>query len=198
METGSPSTGRRRTPPCQIKPVRAPLLPSPKEKESREPGDGQARPVAAPRSRHARSGSRCEPGSADLFHNFPRRPTGARRTHLPAAPSGAPGPAAPSGARSVCRKLKSGYFSETQCVPSPQFSPIPVPQRRGPQGWGRRRVYPAASHSAGLMHQAKRRLLHSKWWSLLLPPSLSSRAGLAQRLSWPLQPLHSRSVCKRS
>ena len=46
----------------------------------------------------------------------------------------------------------------------------------------------------GLTHPAKRRLLHSKWWSQLLPPSLSSRAGLVPWLSWPLQPLHIRSA----
>ena len=49
-ETGAPAMGRRRTPPGRIRPVRAPRIPSPKEKESREPGDCQARPVAAPRS----------------------------------------------------------------------------------------------------------------------------------------------------
>ena len=46
----------------------------------------------------------------------------------------------------------------------------------------------------GLTHPAKRRLLHSKWWSQLLPPSLSSRAWLVPWLSWPLQPLHGRSA----
>ena len=55
-EAGAPAKVRRRTPPGRTRPVRVLPLPRPREKESREPGDGQARPLAVPRPRHARSG----------------------------------------------------------------------------------------------------------------------------------------------
>ena len=188
MEPGAPAMGRRRTPHGRIRPVRAPLLPSPKDKESRGPGDGQARPVAALRPRHARSGSPCEPGSAHLFHNFPRRHSGARRTDLPATPWTCRGQPLLRGRALRVENWGLDFFPKIRCVPSPQFSPLPVTQRRGPQGWGKRHVHPAASHSTGLTQH------HAGWWSKLLPPLLHSRAGPAPWLSWPLQPLHSRSA----
>ena len=99
--------------------------------------------------------------------------------------------------RAVCAEnWESGFLPEIRGVPSPPFSPLPVPRRRGPRGWGRRHVYPAASHGSGLTHRANRRCPHRRWWSQLRPPLLHARAGPVQWrwLSWPPQPLHSRSA----
>ena len=74
--------------------------------------------------------------------------------------------------RAVCAEnWESGFLPEIRGVPSPPFSPLPVPRRRGPRGWGRRHVYPAASHGSGLTHRAKRRCPHRSRANFGLPCS---------------------------
>ena len=137
METGAPAMGRRRTPHGRIRPVRAPLLPSPKDKESRGPGDGQARPVAALRPRHARSGSPCEPGSAHLFHNFPRRHSGARRTDLPATPWTCRGQPLLRGRALRVENWELDFFSPKFGVSRVRSSvPYQLPSAGDPKGGG--------------------------------------------------------------